>query len=216
MTPAAGTAYMRLIALQDLALTTNPDGETFVEEVWGAGPQTLDKLSPILLTSLTQASNDLTAETAGVQPSQLYYNTTFDAPAALVTPRQEIPTGFVNGANTIFSLVLAPIRLMLYRNGMLLRGGVDYSQAQNVITMRGFSGTCNTNGTVATFVTGDNFRYSMQGLNIVIDSVTYTIVNVLGGNTVILNSAAPVATGKNWSTTGAPILGDELNAYYWR
>lgn len=216
MTPTAGTAYMRPMALQDLALTTNPNGETFVDEVWGAGLQTLDKIPALLLTSLIQSANDGTAEASGVQPSQLYYNTTFNAPAALAAPRQEIPTGFVNGANVIFSLLLNPIRLLLYRNGMILRAGVDYSLAANVITLRGFSGVCNTNGTAVTFVSGSNFRYSMQGLNIVINSITYTIVSVLGGNTLILNTAAPVATNVNWSTTGAPILGDELNAYYWR
>jgi hypothetical protein len=49
----------------------------------------------------------------------------------------EIPTGTINGANTIFTLSAAPApaaSLMVFRNGILQKAGVDYNLAGNTIT----------------------------------------------------------------------------------
>jgi len=49
----------------------------------------------------------------------------------------EVPAGAVNGSNTVFTLATAPSpasSLQLYRNGLLMRQGVDYQIATNTIT----------------------------------------------------------------------------------
>jgi hypothetical protein len=49
----------------------------------------------------------------------------------------EIPTGAVNGSNTVFTVVFAPsppASLDLYRNGLLMKLGTDYALNANVVT----------------------------------------------------------------------------------
>lgn len=52
----------------------------------------------------------------------------------------EVPTGSMNGSNTVFSLAQTPspgFSLMLFRNGVLLRQGLDYQLNANSITILG-------------------------------------------------------------------------------
>ena len=49
----------------------------------------------------------------------------------------ETPAGAVNGANTLFTLAQSPIpaaSLMVYRNGLRLRSGLDYTASGNALT----------------------------------------------------------------------------------
>lgn len=65
-----------LIAVEDLAVTTVPAGDTFTANVLGAGSQTLTKIPITLLTQLASAANDAAAAVAGVSVGVCYYNTT--------------------------------------------------------------------------------------------------------------------------------------------
>ena len=72
----------------------------------------------------------------------------------------EVPTGAVNGANTAFTLSFAPspqASLDLYRNGLLMKLGIDYALNGNVVTFV----------TAATPQIGDlliaNYRYANPG-----------------------------------------------------
>ena len=74
---AIGTFRSRLIYLEDLAVTSNPAGQTDQVNVLGASsnPQTLHRIPIVLLTQFTTASNDADAATKGVQVGEIYYNT---------------------------------------------------------------------------------------------------------------------------------------------
>jgi hypothetical protein len=82
MPPSDLTLTPRLIYLQDLAVTTNPAGETASVNVLGAAtnPTTLTKIGLIQLSDLEQAANDVGAAAAGVPVGQHYYNTTYGKP----------------------------------------------------------------------------------------------------------------------------------------
>lgn len=63
----------------------------------------------------------------------------------------ETPSGLVNGSNTVFSLSSQPspaLSLELYRNGVYLTQGVDYSLSANSITM--LSGATPSSGDILT------------------------------------------------------------------
>ncbi len=71
---------------------------------------------------------------------------------------QEVPTGAVNGSNTVFSLAQPPDppgSLQVFRNGIMLKAGVDYT----------LSGTTVTFGTLSVPQTGDLLlvSYRIQG-----------------------------------------------------
>jgi len=55
---------------------------------------------------------------------------------------QEVPSGSVNGSNTVFTLTQAPSppeSLELYRNGVLMKAAIDYSLASSTITFGSLS-----------------------------------------------------------------------------
>jgi hypothetical protein len=55
---------------------------------------------------------------------------------------QEVPVGNVNGSNTVFTLAQAPspaASLELYRNGVLMKAGIDYSLVASTVTFGGLS-----------------------------------------------------------------------------
>jgi hypothetical protein len=70
---------------------------------------------------------------------QAFYRTTGTGSAAAFVDG-EVPTGAVNGTNTTFTLANAPnpsASLKLYKNGVLLAQGVDYSLSGATITFVG-------------------------------------------------------------------------------
>jgi hypothetical protein len=55
---------------------------------------------------------------------------------------QEVPTGTINGSNTVFTLTQAPTpaaSLGLYRNGILMKAGIDYTLSSATITFGSLS-----------------------------------------------------------------------------
>lgn len=68
----------RLIYLEDLATTANPDGEQEPVYVMGeaSNPVNLTRIPLVLLTQFVKASNDSDAESKGVPLGGIYYNTT--------------------------------------------------------------------------------------------------------------------------------------------
>jgi hypothetical protein len=77
-TPSAALLTSRKTAMEDLAVTLQPNGDTFVDEVAGVGPgQVLTKIPLTLLTQLVSAANDAAAGVAGVNVGEVYFlNTT--------------------------------------------------------------------------------------------------------------------------------------------
>lgn len=74
--PASVTVTPRLIALEDLATTVVPSGDTFTDTVLGSGTQTLRKIPITLLSQLVGAANDAAAAGLGVGIGDCYYSTT--------------------------------------------------------------------------------------------------------------------------------------------
>jgi hypothetical protein len=59
-------------------------------------------------------------------------------PGQIVFIDGEVPQGVINGANQTFALTGAPypaLSLRLYRNGMLLRQGVEYTISENIVSI---------------------------------------------------------------------------------
>lgn len=81
------TITPRLLYLEDLAVTSNPSGETASVTVAGevVNPQTLNKVAVLLLTEYTQAANDVAAAAAGVPVGGHYWNTTTSFPHTRMT-----------------------------------------------------------------------------------------------------------------------------------
>lgn len=72
--PSAITLTPRLIYIEDLALTTDPAGETASVTVLGAAgnPQTLNKIDMVRMSQFTIANNDAAAAIAGVAVGKVY------------------------------------------------------------------------------------------------------------------------------------------------
>ena len=81
------TGTPRPLYLEDLAVTTDPDGETASVTVYGApiNPNTLHKIAVVLYTAFQQAANDVAAAAAGVAVGTVYYNTTTSTRKARMT-----------------------------------------------------------------------------------------------------------------------------------
>ncbi len=75
------TGTPRALYLEDLAVTTDPNGETAAENVYGApaNPVTLNKIAAVLYTAFGQYANDVAAAAGGVAVGQIYYSTTLSA-----------------------------------------------------------------------------------------------------------------------------------------
>lgn len=215
--PTSLTITGRLISMADLAVTENPNGETFEAEVAGYGMATLDKIPAVLFTQFEQFSTDALARAGGIDQGMLYYNTTGSGLCSLATPKRETPGGSVNGANLAFTVSESPQELLFIRNGLILKEGAGnaYTLSAQTMTMLGGSGTCNTSGNILTRLTGTEFKPSWDGMSIVINSVTYRIVKVLDSSTAFLSLTPGTQTGVAWSCSGAPVAGDKLEVIYW-
>lgn len=73
---AAGEITPRKIYIQDLALTTDPDGETETVPVMGLGNTEVNKIDMLRFSQFGQYADDGAAAGGGVEVGQLYYNTT--------------------------------------------------------------------------------------------------------------------------------------------
>lgn len=206
------TLNSRLIAVEDLALTGNPDGETFSANVLGLGSTVLNKFAPLQLTDLTQGVRENTT----VQLGQVYWDTSSDQVSARVVPRRETPFGGTDDTNLVYSLSATPLSgsLMFFKNGCLLKPGIDYTLAANLVTMLGASGTCTTLGMIVSAVTG-TFRKVLEGEEITINAVAYVIATVVNGTTLILTRTAGTQATVNWSATGAPAVGQPVDASFY-
>jgi hypothetical protein len=146
----------------------------------------------------------------------------------------EIPTGAENGTNVIFSLSQVPTSrasLSLYRNGLMLRQGVDYTLSGNTVTFI----------RAATPQTGDLLSafYRISGLPAPVNfadgeipagvvngvNATFALTNApvpaaslqLFKNGALLRSATDYTVNGNTITFAAAALprsGDTLTAYY--
>jgi hypothetical protein len=92
----------------------------------------------------------------------------------------EIPSGAVNGANAVFTLFFAPspqVSLELYRNGLLMKPGTDYTLNANVVTFM----------TAAKPQTGDlliaNYRYANPGNPLGSATVAQVVCSSMGTST---------------------------------
>lgn len=72
--PASVTVTPRKIAMEDLATTAVPAGDTFTDTVLGAGSTTLTKVPITLLSQLVSAANDAAAAAGGVLVGECYYH----------------------------------------------------------------------------------------------------------------------------------------------
>lgn len=83
--PAIDVLTSRLIAKEDLMLTTTPSPGTVNVLVLGAGTVPVTPLDIVFLGSFTQAVNDAGAAALGVALGQIYYNLTLNALSARLT-----------------------------------------------------------------------------------------------------------------------------------
>ncbi|MCE5309632.1 MAG: hypothetical protein LLG20_18515 [Acidobacteriales bacterium] len=84
------------------------------------------------------------------------------------------------------------------------------------ITFDTFTGTCNTNGTAVTWVSGDKFDVLMQGQTITINAVTYTVTEVASETALTVDAGAGVQAGVAFSCTPAlkAVTGGFLDGYF--
>lgn len=215
--PTAITLNSRLIAMEDVALTDNPNGETFTANVLGLGTTTLSKLAPILLTDLPQATGELDSTiTNNVPQGALYFNTTNVLPQARILPWRETPSGGMNGNNTLFTFTHTPVRLLLYKNGALLKDGSDYVAAGAIIQLQGGSGTVNVSGQGVYRASGSPFLPSWAGCQILLGTTLHLIQAVIIQDILVtLDVPFEQGNGITWAVNGAPAFGTELEGIYW-
>lgn len=83
--PAIDILTPRLLAKEDLMLTTTPNPATVNVIVLGAGSVPVTPIDAVLLGQFVQAVNDAAAATAGVAVGMVYYNLTYNGLATRMT-----------------------------------------------------------------------------------------------------------------------------------
>lgn len=205
----------RLIALEDLNLTTNPSGSTYSGTVLGLGTTVLNKIPAMLLSSLIQAANEMASTiTANVAHGELYYNTTESAPAARVVPIRAVPTGTANSSNANFTFAATPLLLMFHKDGHLLVEGTEYTRSGAVCQFASGSGVATVSGQYVIRTSGSLFLPSWKGCDIVINSTTLTIQDVINSG-LLITTASPSSGSQSWSCNGAPQANAKLEGIYW-
>jgi hypothetical protein len=74
--PSSVTITPRKLFKEDLQLTTSPNAPTLSQTVLGLGTVPLTQIDAVFYSAFTQASNDSSAGTLGVNIGDIYYNTT--------------------------------------------------------------------------------------------------------------------------------------------
>jgi hypothetical protein len=120
----------------------------------------------------------------------------------------ETPTGLVNGANTIFTLALAPSpssSLTLYLNGLRQDQGVDYTISGSTITF----------ATVSVPMTGDillaNYRYANPTNTLGSLTTPQVVCSAVGATT---SSTSATSLGTCTLPTGLLVTGDRIEVQY--
>lgn len=87
--PIVITVTPRKLYLEDLAVTTNPAGETasvgVLQTDGTSTAETLNKIAAVLYTAFGRYANDGAAATGGVAVGQIYYSSTLAALKARMT-----------------------------------------------------------------------------------------------------------------------------------
>jgi hypothetical protein len=213
--PVAVAIKSRLISMQDLALTTDPSGETFNATVLGLGTTALNKIPMVRLDHFTQAANQLAAIGLGVQPGQVYYDTGIAALRA-VTSLNYLPlTGTKNGINLVFGLPSTQYSFIaLVRNGKIMSQS-EYTIVGSVVTFQtltGYASLASATGVLAR-VSGDYFLQSMAGCTITVNSLSSLVLNTVNAGVCQIAQTAAF-TNLQWTCPIAPVQGDEIYALY--
>jgi hypothetical protein len=178
-----------------------------------------------LISGLTNTVNNLSNTVGSLTSSAAYANFIDD----------ETPTGTVNGTNAVFTLANIPVPssdVSLYRNGVLLAIGVDYTMAGNTMTfsanavpqtgdeLAAYYRTAGTGSpsnfvdaeTPAGTINGTNLSFSLANLpNPATSLKLFKNGNLLGQN-VDYTLSNQTITFINTAVT--PLTGDSLAAYY--
>lgn len=212
--PVAVALKSRLISMQDLALTTHPDGETFDAPVLGLGTTTLNKIPMVRLDQFTQAASLSVAVGLGVQSGQVYYDTGIAALRA-VTSLNYLPlTGTKNGINLVFGLPATNYSFIaLVRNGKIMSPS-EYTIVGSVVTFQTLTGFASLASTgVLTRVSGGYFLQSMAGCTITVNSLNSLVLSTVNAGVCQIAQSVPFAN-LLWTCPIAPVQGDELYALY--
>lgn len=142
---------------------------------------------------------------------------------------QEVPSGSINGSNTSFSLTAAPnyaSTFSLYKNGLILNQGVDYSISGTAITMAtaplygetlyatyaiitggGSGGVSSLNGATGavTIAAGSNISVSTAGGTITISGSASSATEVQEVPSGIINSSNTTYTLANTPVSNASV-----------
>lgn len=210
--PAAVSFKFRLSARQDLALTKDPNGETFLADVGGVGPNTpLDMLAAVEYTDFVQAASAVQAALSNVGGGGVYYNTALGGLAAVCGLSLLPIVGTINGVNVVFTLptTLTNGQLLIVRNGVVL-DPTGYSIAGSVLTFRTYAGSCVVASGVATCSGLDEFPIGSEGLSITLNSTSYLVRGPVNSKRLFVTGAANGTYTFNLPL--APAAGDILYA----
>ena len=216
---------------------TGTTGNVAIDQVTGLNTY-LTSLNTSINT-LTSIVNSLNTSVANVAASLANLTAQVNSLTSGVTfavfTDNETPTGAMNGVNTAFTLANAPATaasLKLYRNGVLLANGVDYTLSSNAITFSNNaipqSGDTLTayyrlpgSGPASAFVDNETPQGTSDGNNL-----TFTLAQLpnptaslkLFKNGILLQQNADYTLNGSTITFASqsvtPEPGDSLSAYY--
>lgn len=97
------------------------------------------KVAPRQITCISIGSTLFNVPTCVQLGTGLALNTSTTPPTLNVTSAAtyvfgEVPTGSINGTNTVFTLANAPVGAAIFVNGLRMTGNIDYSISGTTIT----------------------------------------------------------------------------------